>query len=75
MWTVMDLELAGVPHHFGFCTSVIACGVTEPSLKGPPDRSMAGSTVVQDGFQPDLLHHVRRQQVGEEHLASRRRGS
>ncbi len=48
----MDLALAGVPHHFGFCTRVMAVGVTVPSMKGPPDRSMFGSTVVQAGFQP-----------------------
>jgi hypothetical protein len=49
---VIDLALAGVPHHLGFCTSVIACGVTLPSMKGPPDRSTAGSTVVQAGLHP-----------------------
>ena len=26
MWTVMDLALAGVPHHFGFCTRVMRLG-------------------------------------------------
>ena len=46
------MALAGVPHHFGFCTRVIAWGVTVPILNGPPDRSMAGSTVVQAGFHP-----------------------
>ena len=52
MWITIDLALAGVPHHFGFCTRVMACGVTVPSMNGPPDRSMSGSTVVQAGFQP-----------------------
>ena len=49
---VIDRELAGVPHHLGFRSRVIACGVTVPSMNGPPDRSTAGSTVVQAGLQP-----------------------
>jgi hypothetical protein len=52
MCTVMERALAGVPHHFGFCTRVIVDGVTEPSLKGPPDRSALGTIVVQTGFHP-----------------------
>ena len=49
---VIDLELAGVPHHFGFWTRVIAWGVTVPSMNGPPDRSTAALTVLQAGLQP-----------------------
>ena len=52
MWTVMERALAGVPHHLGFCTSVIVWGETEAILNGPPERSMAGFTVVQVGFHP-----------------------
>ena len=48
----MVRALAGVPHHLGFCTRVIAWGVTDVILNGPPDRSMSGFTVVQLGFQP-----------------------
>ena len=44
--------MAGVPHHFGFCTSVIVDGETEPILKGPPDRSALATTVEQIGFHP-----------------------
>ena len=51
---MIDLELAGVPHHFGFWTRVIACGVTLPSMNGPPDRSTAGSTVLQAGLHPSF---------------------
>jgi hypothetical protein len=48
----MERALEGVPHHLGFCTSCIAWPDTEPISKGPPDRSMAGSTVEQLGFHP-----------------------
>ena len=48
----MERALAGVPHHFGFCTSVIVWPDTDPILNGPPDRSMAGLTVEQLGFHP-----------------------
>ena len=52
MCTVMDLALAGVPHHFGFWTRRMVEPETEPILKGPPDRSIAGFTVGQVGLQP-----------------------
>ena len=52
MCTVMERALAGVPHHFGFWTSVIVDAETDPILKGPPDRSALATTVVQMGFHP-----------------------
>ncbi len=51
-WTVMERALAGVPHHFGFCTSVIVWADTDSDLERPPERSMAGLTVEQVGFHP-----------------------
>ncbi len=51
-WTVIDFELAGVPHHFGFCTSLMVEIETDAISNGPPDRSMLGLTVEQFGFQP-----------------------
>ena len=51
----VDDDRAGVgrrPPPFGFRTKVMVCGVTDAILNGPPDRSMAGSTVVHDGFHP-----------------------
>ncbi len=50
--TVIERALAGVPHHLGFCTSSMVGPDTAPILNGPPDRSMAGSTVVQLGLHP-----------------------
>ena len=70
----MERALAGVPHHFGFCTSLIVCADTEPILNGPPDRSMAGFTVEQLGIPSDLLHDVSGQEVAEEHLPVGERG-
>ncbi len=52
MCTVMDLALAGVPHHLGFWTRRMVEAETESILKGPPERSIAGSTVAQLGLQP-----------------------
>ena len=52
MCTVIERALAGDPHHFGFCTSLIVEPDTDPISNGPPDKSMLGLTVEQFGFQP-----------------------
>ncbi len=72
MCTVIDLALAGVPHHFGFCTSRMVEPETDAISKGPPERSMPGLTVGAGGVPAHLLHDVRRHEVGEERSASRR---
>ena len=51
-WIVMERALAGAPHHFGFRTSWIVWPETDPILKGPPERSIAGFTVGQNGSHP-----------------------
>src|SRR6516164_6936161 len=51
-YTVIERALAAVPHHLGFCTNFTVEPVTEPIMKGPPERSMARSTVEHVGSQP-----------------------
>ena len=52
MSTVMRREFGFVPHHFGLARSTMLCADTLAIWNGPPERSMAGFTVVQAGFHP-----------------------
>ena len=52
MSTVMRREFGFVPHHFGLACSTMLCADTLAIRNGPPERSMAGFTVVHAGFHP-----------------------
>ena len=52
MCNVMLRAFGGVPHHFGLVRSTMAVAETFAMRNGPPERSIAGSTVLHDGFHP-----------------------
>ena len=52
MCTVMLRAFGGVPHHLGLAFSTMVCAETFAMRKGPPERSIAGLTVVHGGFHP-----------------------
>ena len=52
MSTSMRREFGFVPHHLGLARNTMPCAVTLAIRNGPPERSMAGFTVVQAGFHP-----------------------